>query len=134
MIDRRIGRLQSGILILSFLCLIGYGLSVWLGMKVWFGNQVGGQQRLQTARLTIAEEGEDESPGTGRWWLTDEEGPMLVLLVTRTPTAGRCGRTSHRYRSPSGAASSRRGIESVCWTSPRTATVVASRLGTMRAR
>ena len=80
MIERRIVRLQSRILILSFLCLMSYGLSVWLGMKVWFGNQVGGQQGMKTSRLTIAEEGQDESPGTGRWWLTEEEGPMLVLF------------------------------------------------------
>ena len=80
MIERRIVRLQSRILVLSFLCLMSYGLSVWLGMKVWFGNQVGGQQGMKTSRLTIAEEGQDESPGTGRWWLTEEEGPMLVLF------------------------------------------------------
>ena len=80
MIERRIVRLQSRILILSFLCLISYGLSLWLGMKVWFGNQVGGQQGMKTSTLTIAEEGQDESPGTGRWWLTEEEGPMLVLF------------------------------------------------------
>ena len=61
--------------------MIGYGLGIRLGMKVWFGNQVGGQHGMKTARLTIAEEGDDEeSPGTGRWWLTEEEGPMQVLF------------------------------------------------------